>query len=139
MSSLSQEVDAANVAATATAAAAALGTIYILRKHLTRESKIPKCVQKCPKVSESVQKGLKVSNSVQKCPTVSKRIQRIQKGVQKCPKVSKSVQQCTEVRFASLLSGVFTTMAVINQLEKKLANRTSVQCFLSKIILAAIS
>ena len=32
MSSLSQEVDAANVAATATAAAAALGTIHILRK-----------------------------------------------------------------------------------------------------------
>ena len=32
MSSLSQEVDAANVAATASAAAAALGTIHILRK-----------------------------------------------------------------------------------------------------------
>jgi hypothetical protein len=36
-------------------------------------------------------------------------------------------QQCTEVRFASILSGGFTTMAVINQLEKKPANRTSVQ------------
>jgi hypothetical protein len=32
------------------------------------------------------------------------------------------------VRFASLLSGGFTTMAVINPPEKKLANRTSVHC-----------
>ena len=94
MSSLSQEVEAANVAATATAAAAALGTIYILRKHLTRESKIPKCVQKCPKVSESVQKGLKVSNSVQQCLKGSKGFKRVFKSVQKCPKVSKSVQKC---------------------------------------------
>ena len=31
-----------------------------------------------------------------------------------------------EVRFASLLSGGFTTVAVINSPEKKLANRTSV-------------
>ena len=37
-------------------------------------------------------------------------------------------KQCTEVRFASLLSGGFTTMAVINPPEKKLANRTSVHC-----------
>ena len=36
--------------------------------------------------------------------------------------------QCTEVRFASLLSGRFSTMAVINPPKKKLANRTSVQC-----------
>ena len=35
--------------------------------------------------------------------------------------------QCTEVRFASFLSGGFTTMAVINSPEKKLAKRTSVQ------------
>ena len=34
--------------------------------------------------------------------------------------------QNTEVRFASLLSGGFTTMAVINPPEKKLANPTSV-------------
>ena len=34
--------------------------------------------------------------------------------------------QCTEVRFASLLSGGFTSMAIINPPEKKLANRTSV-------------
>ena len=34
--------------------------------------------------------------------------------------------QFTEVRFASLLSGGFTSMAVINQPEKKLANCTSV-------------
>ena len=33
---------------------------------------------------------------------------------------------CIEVRFASLLSGGFTTMAVIDPPEKKLANRTSV-------------
>ena len=35
--------------------------------------------------------------------------------------------QCTEVRFASFLSGGFTTMAVINPPERKLAKRTSVQ------------
>ena len=33
---------------------------------------------------------------------------------------------CTKVRFSNLLSGGFTAMAVINPLEKKLANRTSV-------------
>ena len=32
----------------------------------------------------------------------------------------------TEVRFANLISGGFTTMAVINQLERKLAKRISV-------------
>ena len=35
--------------------------------------------------------------------------------------------QCTEVRFASFLSAGFTSMAVINPPEKKLAKRTSVQ------------
>ena len=35
---------------------------------------------------------------------------------------------CTEVRSASLLSGGFTSMAVINSPEKKLANRTFVHC-----------
>ena len=35
----------------------------------------------------------------------------------------------TEVRFASLLSGGFTTMVVINPPERKLAKRTSVHCF----------
>ena len=34
----------------------------------------------------------------------------------------------TEVRFASFLSGGFTTMTIINQPERKLAKRTSVQC-----------
>ena len=32
----------------------------------------------------------------------------------------------TEVRFASFLSGIFTTVAVMNPPEKKLENRTSV-------------
>ena len=36
------------------------------------------------------------------------------------------LRQCTEVRFASLLSGGFTTMAVMNPPESKLAKRTSV-------------
>ena len=36
------------------------------------------------------------------------------------------VLYCTEVRFASLLSGGFSTMAVTNSPEKKLAKRTSV-------------
>ena len=36
------------------------------------------------------------------------------------------MRHCTEVRFASFLSGGFTTMAVINQPERKLAKRTSV-------------
>ena len=35
---------------------------------------------------------------------------------------------CTEMRFASLLSGEFTTMAVINPPENKLAKCTSVRC-----------
>jgi hypothetical protein len=35
--------------------------------------------------------------------------------------------QSTEVLFASFLSGGFTTMAVMNPLEKKLAKRTFVQ------------
>ena len=39
-----------------------------------------------------------------------------------------SSPHCTEVRFASLLSDGFTTMAVINPPEEKLANRTSVHC-----------
>ena len=37
-------------------------------------------------------------------------------------------EQCTEVRFASLLSGGFTTMAVINPPERKLGKRISVHC-----------
>ena len=39
------------------------------------------------------------------------------------------VRQCTEVHFASFFSGGFTTMTVINPLERKLAKRTSVHCF----------
>ena len=35
--------------------------------------------------------------------------------------------QCTEVLFDSFLSGGFTTMAVINPPERKLAKRTTVQ------------
>jgi hypothetical protein len=35
--------------------------------------------------------------------------------------------QCTEVPFASFLSGGFTTMAAINSPERKLAKSTSVQ------------
>ena len=35
---------------------------------------------------------------------------------------------CTEVRFASFLSGGFITMAVINPPDWKLANRTFVPC-----------
>jgi hypothetical protein len=35
---------------------------------------------------------------------------------------------CTEVSFASFLSGGSTSMAVINLPEKKLAKRTSVHC-----------
>ena len=41
---------------------------------------------------------------------------------------SKFSTHCTEVHFASFLSGEFTTMAVINPSEKKLAKRTSVHC-----------
>ena len=42
--------------------------------------------------------------------------------------------ECTEVRFGSLLSGGFTTMAVINPPEKKLANRTSMQWVLKEFL-----
>ena len=40
---------------------------------------------------------------------------------------------CTEVGFASFLSGGFTTMAVINPPEKKLVKRTSVLCIETKL------
>ena len=46
-----------------------------------------------------------------------------------CTKIFKFLNQCTEVRFASLLSGGFTTMAVINPPESKLAKRTYVHLF----------
>ena len=36
--------------------------------------------------------------------------------------------QCTNVRFASFLSGGFITAIVVNPPERKLATRTSVQC-----------
>ena len=36
--------------------------------------------------------------------------------------------QCTEMHFASLLSGGFTAMAGINPPERKRAKRTSVKC-----------
>ena len=41
---------------------------------------------------------------------------------------------CTEVRFASFLSGGFTTMAVINPLERKLVKRISVYCIASDFL-----
>ena len=44
----------------------------------------------------------------------------------KCPRKVHLNTQCTEVSFASFLSGGFTTMTVINPLEKKLAKCTSV-------------
>ena len=39
-----------------------------------------------------------------------------------------NLHHCTEVRFDALLSSGFTTMAVINPPERKLAKRTSVHC-----------
>ena len=47
--------------------------------------------------------------------------------------------QCTEVRFASFLSGGFTTVAVINPPEKKLANRTSVQWLKLSLTILVVS
>ena len=38
------------------------------------------------------------------------------------------LRHCTEVRFATFLSDGFTTIAVINSPEKKLAKRTFVHC-----------
>ena len=38
------------------------------------------------------------------------------------------MSQCTEVRFASFLSGGFITAIVVNPPEKKVAKRTSVHC-----------
>ena len=38
------------------------------------------------------------------------------------------LDQCTEVRFATNLSGGFTTIAVINPPERKVAKHISVQC-----------
>ena len=44
------------------------------------------------------------------------------------PKGSLEAGQCTEVRFASLLSGEFITAIVVNPPERKLAKRTAGQC-----------
>ena len=41
--------------------------------------------------------------------------------------VNAKLLQCTDMRFASFLSGGFTTMAVMNPPEKKLEKCTSVQ------------
>ena len=38
------------------------------------------------------------------------------------------VQRCTEVSFASFISGGIITAIVVNPPERKLAKRTSVQC-----------
>ena len=46
--------------------------------------------------------------------------------------IMKKIIHCTEVRFASFLSGGFTTMAVINPSERKMAKRTSVHCTKNK-------
>ena len=42
--------------------------------------------------------------------------------------MTKFIVQCTEVRFASFLSGGVITAIVVNPTERKLAKRTSVQC-----------
>ena len=47
-----------------------------------------------------------------------------------------SAGQSTEVRFASFLSGGFTTMTVINPLERKLAKRISVHSHVSNLAYA---
>ena len=46
----------------------------------------------------------------------------------RCP-LFQLFQQCTEVCFASFLSGGLTTVIVVNPPERKLAKRTSVQWF----------
>ena len=50
-------------------------------------------------------------------------------------KVNQSLYQYTEVCFASFLSGGFITAIVVNLPERKLAKRTSVRCFVTKIVL----
>ena len=45
----------------------------------------------------------------------------------------KQTAQCTEVRFASFLSGGFITAIVVNPPERKLAKRTYVQWAVSKL------
>ena len=56
------------------------------------------------------------------CPKISKRHKHFLGSVH----TSHYTAQCTEVRFASFFSGGFTTMAVINPPENKLAKYTSV-------------
>ena len=45
-----------------------------------------------------------------------------------------SIAQCTEVHFASFHSGGFTTIAVINRPERKLAKRPSVQWCVDRVL-----
>jgi hypothetical protein len=60
-----------------------------------------------------------MSNLLQKICNVKFHMSHTMNGAQWC-------NDCTEVHFASFLSGGFTTMAVINPPERKLAKRTSV-------------
>ena len=48
--------------------------------------------------------------------------------------IKQQISKVEEVRFARLLSGGFTTMAVINPPERKLAKRTSVHCLTSNFL-----
>ena len=45
---------------------------------------------------------------------------------------------CTEVRFARFPSGGFTTMAVINPPERKLAESTFVQCMVREYLISQV-
>ena len=48
--------------------------------------------------------------------------------------IKSTLGHCTEVRFASFLSGGFNTDIVVNSLERKLAKRISVQCVELKLM-----
>ena len=83
-----------------------------------------------------MQEGNKKAGALQRCEGTGS--QSLQLGSTRtaavnrfCSATSLNTQvstHCTEVRFASFLSGGFTTMAVINPPERKLAKRTYVHC-----------
>ena len=51
-------------------------------------------------------------------------------------KDSRGGRHCTEVRFASFLSGGFITAIVVNPPERKLAKRTSVKWYATSVLVS---
>ena len=100
---------------------------YTLIRRVIQKSQ--KYLQKRSLWNKSLQKKSLQKNTFERNPLERKFL--CKKSLQKKSILKKPLWKtflCTEVRFASFLSGGFTTMTAINPPEKKLSKRTSVQC-----------